>query len=336
MSSNGSAPVHFDPGAVHAKYLAERDKRLVEGRADIRELDHDEVFGHYRDDPFTPFIERPPVADEVDVVVVGAGMAGILAGTELRKRGIERIRMIDEAGGVGGTWYWNRYPGIMCDVESYIYIPMLEEFGYMPTHRYASGGEILAHLERIAEKYRLTDDALFHTGVTRAEWHEDEARWHVHTDRGDDIACRWYVLAAGILNLMKLPDIAGMEDFAGHAFHTARWDYGYTGGAADEPLDKLGDKVVALLGTGASGHSGRARPWPSRSSTSTSSSARRRPSVSAGTVPPRTTSAGTSRRGGRRRGWTTSRPSCSAAPSTTTTSTTAGRTTTPSSTIPST
>ncbi len=252
MSSDGSAPVRFDPGEVHAKYLAERDKRLVEGRADIRDLDHDEVFGHYRDDPFTPFAERPPVTDEVDVVIVGGGIAGILAGAELRKRGIERIRIIDEAGGVGGTWYWNRYPGIMCDVESYIYIPMLEEFGYMPTHRYASGGEIRAHLERIAERYRLTDDALFHTGVTRAEWHEDEARWHVHTDRGDDMTCRWYVLAAGILNLMKLPDIAGMEDFTGHAFHTARWDYGYTGGAADEPLDKLGDKVVALLGTGAS------------------------------------------------------------------------------------
>jgi len=252
MTVPGSAGMHFDPESVHAKYLAERDKRLVAGRADIRDLDRDQMFGRYRDDPFTPFAERRPVADQVDVVIVGGGIAGVLAGAELRQHGIERIRIVDQAGGIGGTWYWNRYPGVMCDVESYIYIPRLEEFGYIPTRRYASGEEIRGHLERIAEKYRLGDDALFHTGVTRAEWHDDEANWHVHTDRGDDISCRWYVLATGSLNLMKLPCIPGMEDFAGHSFHTARWDYEYTGGAMAEPLDKLGDKTVALLGTGAS------------------------------------------------------------------------------------
>jgi cation diffusion facilitator CzcD-associated flavoprotein CzcO len=257
-----AAAVPFDTEAVHAKYLAERDKRLVEGRADIRDLDHDAVFGHYRDDPFTPMAPRDPITEELDVVIVGGGIAGVLAGVELRKQGIERIRIVDQAGGIGGTWYWNRYPGVMCDVESYMYMPMLEEFDYIPTRRYASGDEIRTHLVRIADGYRLTDHALFHTGVTRAEWHEDEARWHITTDRGDDLACRWYVLAAGILHLMKLPDIAGMEDFAGHAFHTARWDYAYTGGSADqdysgpgphEPMEKLHDKVVALLGTGASG-----------------------------------------------------------------------------------
>jgi cation diffusion facilitator CzcD-associated flavoprotein CzcO len=253
MSRPDSTSAPFDPEVVHAKYRAERDKRLVEGRADIRDLDQDRVFGHYRDDPFTPYVERPPVQDETDVVVVGGGIAGVLVGAELRKRGVERFRIIDQAGGIGGTWYWNRYPGVMCDVESYIYVPMLEEFGYIPKDRYAAGDEIRGHLERIAERYRLTEDALFHTDVTRAEWHEDEARWHIHTDRGDDVACRWYVLAAGILNLMKLPCIAGMEDFAGHAFHTARWDYAYTGGGTDAPLDQLTDKKVALLGTGASG-----------------------------------------------------------------------------------
>jgi cation diffusion facilitator CzcD-associated flavoprotein CzcO len=253
MSRPVSPSAPFDPEAVHAKYLAERDKRLVEGRADIRDLDHDKLFGHYRDDPFTPYAERRPVADEVDVVIVGGGIAGVVVGAELRKRGIERIRIVDQAGGIGGTWYWNRYPGVMCDVESYIYIPMLEEFGYIPTRRYASGDEIREHLERIAARYHLTDNALFHTDVVRAEWHEDVARWHVHTDHGDDVACRWYVLGAGILNLMKLPCIPGMEDFAGHSFHTARWDYAYTGGATNEPLDKLKDKTVALLGTGASG-----------------------------------------------------------------------------------
>jgi cation diffusion facilitator CzcD-associated flavoprotein CzcO len=243
----------FDKETVRAKYLAERDRRLVEGRSEIRDLQRDAHFSNYRDDPFTPRIERGPVNDEVDVLIVGGGIAGVLAGANLRKAGIERIRIVDQAGGVGGTWYWNQYPGVMCDVESYMYIPLLEEFDYVPTRRYAWGEEILGHLQKIAQRYRLEDDALFHTGVTSAQWLEDEGRWLVKTDRGDEVRCRWYVLAVGILNLLKLPAIPGMEDFEGRSFHTARWDYGYTGGGAHEPLQKLADKTVAVLGTGASG-----------------------------------------------------------------------------------
>jgi cation diffusion facilitator CzcD-associated flavoprotein CzcO len=243
----------YDPEAVRAKYLAERDKRLVPGRATIRDLKTDEFFAHYRDDPHTPFIERDPVADEVDVVIVGGGIAGVVAGAHLRMAGIQRIRIIDQAGGIGGTWYWNRYPGVMCDIESYSYLPMLEELGYIPSRRYAFGEEILGHLEAIADKFDLEADALFHTGVTRAEWHEDAARWRVRTDRGDEVSCRWYVLAVGILNLMKMPAIPGMEDFAGRSFHTARWDYEYTGGGPHGPLTGLTDKVVGFIGTGATG-----------------------------------------------------------------------------------
>ncbi|MHB8665545.1 MAG: flavin-containing monooxygenase [Acidimicrobiales bacterium] len=243
----------FDPDAVHAKYLAERDKRLVPGRADIRDLARDEHFARFRADPFTPVIEREPVMDDVDVVIVGGGIAGVLAGAQLRMAGIERIRIVDKAGGIGGTWYWNRYPGVMCDVESYIYMPMLEELGYAPTRRYASGEEIRQHLHAIADKFDLVPDALFHTGVNRAEWDDDAGGWRLRTDRGDELRCTWYVLAVGILNLLKLPAIPGMEDFQGPAFHTARWDYQCTGGGPGEPLTKLGDKVVALIGTGATG-----------------------------------------------------------------------------------
>jgi cation diffusion facilitator CzcD-associated flavoprotein CzcO len=243
----------FDPDAVHAKYLAERDKRLVPGRTDIRDLAHDEHFARYRKDPFTPVAERDPKTDDVDVTIIGGGIAGVLAGVQLRKAGVERIRIVDLAGGVGGTWYWNRYPGVMCDVESYIYMPMLEELGYVPQRRYAYGEEIRLHVQAIAEKFDLETDALFHTGVTRAAWDEDAARWRVATDRGDNFTSHYYVLAVGLLNLMKLPAIEGMQDFAGHSFHTARWDYAYTGGGPDEPLDQLGDKVVGLIGTGATG-----------------------------------------------------------------------------------
>lgn len=243
----------FDPDAVHAKYLAERDKRLVPGRTAIRDLAGDEHAAGYRADPFTPYTEREPIIDDADVVIVGGGIAGILAGAHLRRAGVERIRIIDEAGGVGGTWYWNRYPGVMCDVESYQYLPMLEELDYIPSRRYAFGEEIRLHLQAIADRFDLVPDALFHTGVTETVWDDDAGRWKVHTNQGDELSCRFYVLAVGILNLMKLPAIPGMDDFAGRAFHTARWDYGFTGGRPGEALTDLGDKVIALIGTGASG-----------------------------------------------------------------------------------
>ena len=185
--------MNFDQDAVKAKYLAERDRRLVPGRSDIRDLQHDDHFSSYRDDPFTPFTEREAIDEDVDVVIVGGGIAGLVVGARLRDAGIERIRIVDKAGGVGGTWYWNRYPGVMCDVESYIYMPMLEELDYVPERRYAYGEEILSHLEAVGERYNLVDDGLFQTGVTRAEWDEGISRWRVHTDRGDELRAKWYV-----------------------------------------------------------------------------------------------------------------------------------------------
>jgi cation diffusion facilitator CzcD-associated flavoprotein CzcO len=253
MTTVGDGATGYDPDTVKAKYLAERDRRLVPGRTDIRDLATDRHFAHLRRDPFTPWIERAPVDDDVDAVIIGGGIAGVLAGARLRDAGLGRIRIIDQAGGIGGTWYWNRYPGVMCDVESTIYMPMLEELGYIPRDRYASGEEIRQHLQAIAERYDLVADSLFHTGASRTEWDEQRARWIITTDRGDELRARYVVLATGILNLLKLPAIPGMEDFAGRSFHTARWDYDYTGGGPGEPLTKLHDKVVALVGTGASG-----------------------------------------------------------------------------------
>jgi cation diffusion facilitator CzcD-associated flavoprotein CzcO len=240
--------------AVREKYRQERDKRMTEGRGVIHDLKRDAGFDEYLRDPFTAFVEREPITDEVDVVIIGAGISGVTMGAKLRDAGVRRIMLIDKAGGIGGTWYWNRYPGVMCDVESYIYMPMLEEMNYVPTTKYAFGEEIRQHLEAIASKYGLVEDALFHTGVERSEWDEDTSQWVLRTDRGDEIRAKYLIHAIGILNLMKLPVIPGMENFKGKAFHSARWDYEYTGGSQEDPrMTKLADKVVGLVGVGASG-----------------------------------------------------------------------------------
>ena len=161
----------FELRAARERYVQERARRMTPDRGALYDL-NEESFARYRRDPFTPIVEREARAEEVDVLVVGAGMAGVVVGAKLHEAGIERVVLIDEAGGIGGTWYWNRYPGVMCDVESYIYMPMLEEMGYVPSMRYASGEEIRRYLESIADQYRLVDDALFHTRVESTEWDE--------------------------------------------------------------------------------------------------------------------------------------------------------------------
>ncbi|MEZ5165028.1 MAG: NAD(P)/FAD-dependent oxidoreductase [Acidimicrobiales bacterium] len=199
----------YDADSIREKYLEEREKRLIDGRGAIVDLDSDEHLARYRRDPFTEFQDRDPLSEDLDVLIVGGGMAGILAGVHLRKAGVERIRIIDEAGGLGGTWYWNRYPGLMCDTESYIYLPMLEELDYIPKNRYAFGDEIRAHLQALADRYNLTGDALTHTRAASTVWDEAAGRWTVRTDRGDALTATYLIMATGILNLMKLPAIEG-------------------------------------------------------------------------------------------------------------------------------
>ncbi len=241
----------LDVDALRAKYRAERDKRVrPDGNAQYVEIAG--RFAHFDRDPYAPAdTSRPARTDHVDVVIVGAGFSGLLAGARLRDEGVERIRLIDAAGDVGGTWYWNRYPGAQCDIESYIYLPLLEELGYLPKEKYSYGPEIFEHARRIAEHYRLLDDALFSTHLTSAVWDEASARWVIETDHGDRMTADWVVMATGPLSKPKLPGIPGIETYQGHAFHTSRWDYAYTGGDTTGGLAKLADKRVAVIGTGA-------------------------------------------------------------------------------------
>lgn len=242
----------FDPEALRARYRAERERRIrPDGSRQYRRIAGE--FGYYADDPYAsaPESARGPLHDRVEVAVIGGGFGGLLAGARLRQAGVRDIRVIEKGGDFGGTWYWNRYPGIHCDIESYIYLPLLEEIGHVPEWKYAPGEEIRQHARAIGRHFDLYRDACFQTQVTELRWDEAELEWVVSTDRGDRVRARHVVVSTGTLSQAKLPGIPGIETFTGHTFHTSRWDYGYTGGDADGNLDRLADKRVALIGTGA-------------------------------------------------------------------------------------
>ncbi len=241
-----------DPSSIEAakaRYEAERAKRLRdEGLAQYESLSE-----HHLDrDPWAdPDFTRDPITEEVDVVVLGGGWAGMLTGINLVKRGITNFRIIDKAADFGGTWYWNRYPGCMCDVDATIYLPLLEETGYMPTEKYASATEIFGYCQLLGRHFGLYEHALFQTEVESLTWDDDAHRWDLTTKRGDRIRTQFFVSAGGLMHKAKLPGIDGIDRFAGKAFHTTRWDYDYTGGSPTEPMDRLADKVVGIIGTGA-------------------------------------------------------------------------------------
>ena len=241
----------FDPDQLREKYRVERDKRLRgDGSEQYQEVEGD--FTHYVDDPYIDEkIEREPLTDEMDVIVIGGGFGGLIAGARLKESGIERVRIIEKGGDFGGTWYWNRYPGAACDVESYIYLPLCEELGFVPKEKYTHAPEILEHSHNIGEKYGLYEDACFQTEVTGLEWDELAANWIVRTNRNDSMRARFVAMSNGPLNRPKLPGIRGIGDFKGHTFHTSRWDYAYTGGGPEGGLSKLANKRVGVIGTGA-------------------------------------------------------------------------------------
>jgi cation diffusion facilitator CzcD-associated flavoprotein CzcO len=240
-----------DKEALRRKYLEERDKRLrPDGNDQYLELKGQ--LAHYLEDPYTPRTERAPKTDHVTVAFIGGGFAGLVTGARLVEAGITDVRIIEKGGDFGGTWYWNRYPGAQCDTASFVYMPLLEETGHMPTEKYAHAPEILEQCQRIGRQYQLYDNALFHTEVKDLVWDEANGRWQIHTNRGDAFTAQYVAMGTGPLHVPKLPGIPGIESFKGHSFHTSRWDYDYTGGDPNgAPLEKLHDKRVGIIGTGA-------------------------------------------------------------------------------------
>lgn len=249
---NPHEPAPHELAALRKRYRLERERRVrPDGAAQYRDADAE--FGYYAADPYTKPAERAPLQDTVDVAVIGGGFGGILAGARLRQQGVERVRIVEKGGDFGGTWYWNRYPGVHCDIESHVYLPMLDETGYVPEWKYAPGEEIRRHAMRIARTFGLYEDALFSTGVTELTWDEAAETWSVATDRGDAFRATYVVTATGTLTDPKLPGIPGVEDFEGHTFHASRWDYAYTGGTPRGGMTGLADKRVGIVGTGATG-----------------------------------------------------------------------------------
>jgi cation diffusion facilitator CzcD-associated flavoprotein CzcO len=183
---------------------------------------------------------------DVDVVVVGAGFAGLYALHRLRTAGFA-VRVIEAGDGVGGTWYWNRYPGARCDVESIEYSYSFDEEleqEWEWTERYASQPEILRYLEHVADRFDLRRDITLGTRVTAAHFDDDTNRWTVRTDAGETIVASFVVMATGCLSSASTPDIAGLDTFAGATYHTGQWPH--------EGVDFTG-KRVGVIGTGSSG-----------------------------------------------------------------------------------
>ena len=244
----------FNPETLADRYRQERDKRVRDdAEAQFVAVSNDSPFAnkYLEEDPYAQPLERAPIHDEREVIIIGGGWVGMMTAARLIQAGITDVRIVESGADFGGTWYWNRYPGAQCDIESYSYLPLLEETGYMPKLRYSFAPEIQEHAQRIGKHFDLYKDAIFQTWVTELRWLEDECRWLVSTNRGDVMKAQFVCLGTGPANRPRLPGIDGVETFKGHSFHTCRWDYDYTGGGPDGKLDKLADKKVAIIGTGA-------------------------------------------------------------------------------------
>jgi cation diffusion facilitator CzcD-associated flavoprotein CzcO len=252
MSSTSNAENLADAiEQMREKYRVEREKRLRPDGSD-QFIEVKDKFSYFGKDPFVKEgANREPRNSKAEVVIVGGGFGGLLTAARLSTAGYTDICVIEEGADFGGTWYWNRYPGAQCDIESYVYLPLLEELSYMPTEKYAHADEIFDHSRAIGEHYGLYEQALLQTRMIDADWNEETSTWSVLTDKGDKIEAHFLVLATGNLTRPKLPGIDGIEKFKGHMFHTSRWDYDYTGGNNSGNLTGLEDKRVAIIGSGA-------------------------------------------------------------------------------------
>ncbi|KAI9642109.1 hypothetical protein NHQ30_008910 [Ciborinia camelliae] len=241
----------LNPQAIAQKYNLEREKRVREdGLTQYKEPTGD--FARFQDDALVDeIVPREPITDSAEVLIVGGGYGGLLAAARLAQQGVTNFRILEKGGGYGGTWYWNQYPGAQCDIESYIYLPLLEELGYVPTEKYARTTEIHKHIEMLVTRYNLKEKTVFQTEAKSMTWDEDILSWKTETNRGDHFVSKFAITATGILHKLKLPGLEGMELFSGKSFHTSRWDYGVTGGDVNGNLSKLADKRVGVIGTGA-------------------------------------------------------------------------------------
>ena len=235
---------------IKARFAEERDKRLAYRPKGLSQYTSDLSgdLAKYETDPWAEErVERAPIEDHVECLFIGGGFSALLTAARLRERGVESIRIVEKGSDVGGTWYWNRYPGAACDVSSYDYLPLLDELGYVPKSFFAKGPEIFEHCQSIARKYDLYNLAIFQTTVTATHWDEEEKIWRLATDRGDKLTARFVIVANGTLAKPKLTKIKGMETYQGHSFHSSRFDYDYCG----YDLENLADKRVGIVGTGA-------------------------------------------------------------------------------------
>ena len=249
-----SMSLGFDPNELTRRYATEREKRIrADAEAQFVQLSHDSPFAnkYLEEDTYCERVERKPIQDEREVIVIGGGWVGMLTAARLIQAGVSDIRIVESGGDFGGTWYWNRYPGAQCDIESYSYLPLLEETGYVPKLRYSFAPEIYEHAQRIGHHFGLYEKAVFQTWVTELRWLEDSHQWLVKTNQGDAMRARHICLGTGPANRPRLPGIPGVDRFLGHSFHTCRWDYEYTGGSHEGNLTNLTDKTVAIIGTGA-------------------------------------------------------------------------------------
>ena len=251
MDSIKQDSLGFNPDELRQKYRLERDKRVrVDGNDQYLEVKGD--FSYFVEDPYIDEeISRDSLEKTFHTIIIGGGFGGVLSGARLREQGIDDFRIIEKGGDFGGTWYWNRYPGASCDIESYIYFPLLEETSFIPKRKYTDAAETLDYFKVLSDKFSLKENALFQTEVNEVKWISDEKLWFIKTNRQDSIKARYVIHANGFLNRPKLPAMKGINDYQGHTFHTSRWDYAYTGGNSNGNLNNLRDKKVAIIGTGA-------------------------------------------------------------------------------------